>query len=292
MTENKFHGQQTHQLQNKYLSLEYLSNTLRITSLKPSGKQNLFADMGDSSVNTPYGAYNFLGGHRFWHAPEAMPRTYIPDDGIAAMSEIPGGVRIDQAAQEWNNIAKSIEIRLNPERPQVFLHHELRNDGAWPIQAAPWAITMMRHGGIGIFPQAQGNVDDAGLLPNRNLSLWPYTRISDPRLILRDDCILLRGKAALPPLKIGYYNPAGWQGYWIEGLLFVKRFESKPGLSYPDNGCNAETYCGDLCIELESLGALTELHPGQTAAHDETWEIYDSIDQPFIPSEIVEFLSR
>ena len=136
------------------------------------------------------------------------------------------------------------------------------------------------------FPQPQGIVDAAGLLPNRHISIWPYTKINDPRINLRDDCILIKAASALPPVKIGYFNPDGWQGYWIDGTLFVKRYDTNPGASYPDNGCNTETYCNDLFIELESLGPLTKLAPGATITHNETWEIFESLEQSFIPAEV------
>jgi hypothetical protein len=40
---------------------------------------NLFANLGNEGLTTPYGEFHFRGGHRLWHSPEAMPRTYIPD---------------------------------------------------------------------------------------------------------------------------------------------------------------------------------------------------------------------
>jgi len=145
---------------------------------------------------------------------------------------------------------------------------------------------MFRLGGVGIFPQPAENVDDAGLLSNRRLSLWPYTRIDDPRLNLRDDFLLIYAKPDLPPIKLGYFNPQGWLGYWLDDVLFVKRFEARADTSYPDHECNSEFYCNDRFIELESLGPLESVKPGQTLHHSELWEIYESLEVPFIPAHI------
>ncbi|HEY3310243.1 MAG TPA: hypothetical protein VGK00_01270 [Anaerolineales bacterium] len=292
MSHTEFNGWPTHVLENRYFRLETLEASARIVRFTPAGKANLFADLGNESLPTPYGDFYFRGGHRFWHSPEAMPRTYIPDNDGALLSEVPGGLRIDAPAEPWTHIAKSMEVRLNPDRPQVLLRHELRNDGAWTVELAPWALTMLRLGGVGIFPQPQGNTDPAGLLANRQIAIWPYTRLDDPRLTLRDDCLLVRAQPALPPIKIGYFNPQGWQAYWIDGLLFVKRFDSLPGENYPDGGCNTESYCNHKFIELESLGALVKLAPGGTLVHNETWELYDSLDQSFIPEGVRDILSR
>jgi len=293
MTPNNFNGLPIHILENKFVRVETLTTSARIVRLIPAGRPNLFADLGNEKVATPYGDFYFRGGHRLWHSPEHMPRTYIPDTDGATLSEIPGGVRIDQPSETWTHIAKSIEIRLNPDQPQIIVRHEMRNDGAWAVELAPWALSMLRQGGVAIFPQPQGNVDSAGLLANRQISVWPYTRLGgDPRLTLREDCVLVKATPSLPPIKIGYFNPHGWQAYWIDGLLFVKRYETVAGASYPDGGCNTETYCNDKFIELESLGPLTNLAPGATVVHTETWELYDSLEQPFIPAEVIAFLNK
>jgi hypothetical protein len=286
MTIPLFNDLPTHVLENQFLRMETLINSPRIVRLIPAGKSNIFADMGNHFVTTPYGDFYFRGGHRLWHSPEAMPRTYIPDNEGASLSAIPGGIRIDQPTETWTNLAKSIEIRLNSSKPQVMIKHEIRNDGAWTVELSAWALTMLRQGGVAIFPQPQGNLDVAGLLPNRQLAIWPYTRFNDSRLIFGDDCILIHANPALPPIKFGYFNPHGWQAYWIDGILFVKRFETFPGATYPDGGSNTESYCNHQFIELESLSPLTQLKPGSTLVHVETWELYDNLDLPFISPDV------
>ncbi len=292
MLQSEFNGWPTYILENKFVRLEFMAASPRIVRFNPVGKPNMFADLGNEFLTTPHGDFYFRGGHRLWHSPEAMPRTYIPDNDGAVVSEIPGGVRLDQPTEPWTHIAKSIEIRLNPERAQVIVQHELRNDGPWEAELAPWALSMFQLGGVGIFPQPVGNTDPAGLLANRQIAIWPYTKVDDPRLVWRDDCLLIRANSNLPPIKIGYFNPHGWQGYWLDGVLFVKRFDPLPGATFPDGGCNTETYCNHKFIELETLGALGKLAPGATVTHNETWEIYDTLDQPFIPAQVVEFLSK
>ena len=150
---------------------------------------------------------------------------------------------------------------------------------------------MLPQGGTAILPQPVGNTDPYGLLPNRLLVLWPYTTFKDPRLVLRDDFILLHASPVLPPVKLGYASTTGWLAYWREGPLFRKSFDLHPGAAYPDGGCSAEVYCGDRFIELESLGPLVLLAPGMQTQFTETWELYDNLDIPFIPLEIKELLS-
>jgi hypothetical protein len=243
------HAESTRVLENQFLQLEYLANSPRILRFSPKSKTNLFADL-EKTVQTPYGSFYFRGGHRLWHSPEAMPRTYIPDNNGATVREIENGIVIDQPSEAWTHIAKSIEICLDPNQARLVLRHELRNEGAWAVEFAPWALTMFRLGGVAIFPQPAGNMDAAGLLANRHLTLWPYAQLNDPRVMLRDDFVLVHADPKLPPFKFGYLNRHGWMGYWLDGVFFVKKFDIPSEIRpYPDGGCNAESYFNDQFIQ-------------------------------------------
>ncbi len=233
--------------------------------LTPAGKPNLLADLSHiPPISTPYGDFHFHGGHRLWHAPEALPRTYIPDVGEMAITDLPDGVILETQTEPGTGIRKRIEIRLAADKPSATLTHTLINDGLWPVELAPWAITQFRLGGTAILPMPVGNADPAGLLHNRQISLWPYARINDPRLKLDDRFILFKADAMLPPFKIGTFNSSGWLAYWVDGMLFRKTFDVQAGLPHPDNNCNAEMYCGNQFVELESLGPLGKLNPGDS----------------------------
>ena len=83
-----FHGESTRVLENQFVRLEYLVKAPRIVRFAPAGKPNMFADLGKSPIPTPYGDFYFRGGHRLWHSPEAMPRTYIPDNDGAVFYKV------------------------------------------------------------------------------------------------------------------------------------------------------------------------------------------------------------
>jgi hypothetical protein len=282
-----FQGLPTRTLKNDLVSLDYLAGAgPRIVRLSAFGKKNLFADI-PTSVRTPYGDFFFRGGHRLWHAPESLPRTYIPDDDGVSIEELPDGVRLKGLNEKETGITKTIEIHLPIERAAVSLKHILRNDSQYPVALAPWAVTMFRLGGTVILPQPVGNANPNNLLNNRILALWPYSHINDPRLVLRDDFILVHAAPNPSPFKLGYYNPQGWMAYWLDGVLFRKTFDIALGaLTFPDGGCNTETYCNDQFVELESLGPLNSLIAGGEVSLTETWELYPSLDVPFLTDEI------
>lgn len=146
----------TNILQNDFLQLEYAADALRIIGLTPAGKSNLLADLRHQPpIATPYGDFHFRGGHRLWHAPEAMPRTYIPDSTVM-VTKAPNSIALESQTEPGTGIRKRIEIHLAPNRPSVTLTHTLINDGLWAIELAPWTITQFRFGRHSDFAPASG----------------------------------------------------------------------------------------------------------------------------------------
>ncbi len=226
-----FYGYPTRTLANEHIRLDYLTTAgPRIVRLSLVGSSdNLLAEVADITIPTSYGDFHLYGGHRLWHSPEAMPRSYMPDNDAPEIVDLPDGVRLTQAVEPATGIRKSIELRLEPGRPGVTVTHRLENQGTWPVELAPWAITQMRLGGLAVFPQTQGNLDGVGLLANRNLVLWPYTRLADPRLSLNDDyafisadAIFRRSRSAISIVT------AGRATWWPASSLSSVSIHSRP----------------------------------------------------------------
>lgn len=283
MNRGDFYGRETIILANEFFHLECLAEAgPRIVRLIPRWiGENIFAEAPDFVTQTGYGDFHFLGGHRLWIAPESLERTYIPDDrdGVTA-KKVPHGLRLEGNIQRDVHIRKTILIELSPARPFVMIKHAIENCGRSTVRLAPWAITMLRPHSTAILPQQLGTIDKDGFLPNRNFSLWAYSRWDDPRLQLGDQYIKIKADGSKPPFKLGYFNPYGWLAYVFEDTLFVKRFGVRRDEEYPDYGCNAEVYTNDQMIELESLGALVDLKPHEEIVHTETWEVYETENIP------------
>jgi hypothetical protein len=277
---NDFYGHPMGVLQNDLLRLEYLSQAgPRIVRLSLVGSsENLLAETPEVSWETPYGIYHLYGGHRLWSAPEKAGITSQPDDADLQIELIPQGVRLIGARQPAGGLSKILEVRLEAGKPSVSLHHRLINHGDAPVELAPWAITQLPLGGQAILPQPTLPVDSDSLQPNRSLVLWPYTRWCDPRLELGDEIIVVSGIPLTDKFKIGYKNRCGWAGYLRQGIFFGKKFESQEHGRYADLGCNLEIYCDHRCLELETLGPLCTLEPGESLDHEEEWVILTGIE--------------
>lgn len=250
----------------------------RVISLLLNGGENILAELPDFVTKLPDGStFHFYGGHRLWHAPENMPRTYTRDDGPVGILPTKNGLLVTQPVDDQTGIEKSIHLSLVEERARVIVHHKLTNRGLQAVECAPWAITQLKTGGVAILPQS---LEQSGVLPNRSLALWPYTDIANPHVTWGNRHILVRAEMGEMIYKIGFPNPRGWLAYWRAGTLFVKWASYDPQASYYDFNSSSECYCNHRFLELETLAPVTKLEPGASVSHTETWELFAGIDVP------------
>ena len=267
-------------LDNGHVRVEYLLDAgPRISGIYLAGSNENQLARVDLRVPTPHGDYVFRGGHRLWYAPESFPRTYMPDNAPIIVHATSDGVRLEQSAERVFGIDKAIEIHLDANRASMTLVHILQNNSPAPIELAPWAITQLNLGGVAILPQQTTPLDEHGYLPNRHLALWSYTSWNDSRLNLSDRFISVQGDRGLPPCKIGCMNRQGWLAYWRERVLYIKEFTPQPDLPHYDFNCNAEIYCNNQFIELETCAPIVKLEPGQHVTHQEVWHWRAGVDE-------------
>ncbi|MBI2438292.1 MAG: hypothetical protein HYV36_05720 [Lentisphaerae bacterium] len=241
------------------------------------GKENILGEFREQLGGRGEKQWMIRGGHRLWLAPEEKPKTYELDNSPVVVRKIVGGIRVVQPPGRHSHVAKALDITLAERRNEVTISHRLTNKGRKPITLAPWALTVMARRGTAIIPLPEKIPHTARLTSNQNWTLWGYTDFSDPRWTLGSRYLLFRQDPRRGPNKLGIAHRQGWVAYWLKGTLFVKRFAFKEGATYPDQGVNFETFANERILELESLGPLATLRPGQTATHTETWSLHRGI---------------
>lgn len=252
------------------------------------GGHNEFAILPSDSGPVGGDEFRLYGGHRLWHAPEAMPRTYYPDNQPVQVERAPGLLRTTAPIEKTTGIQKQIDILMDGDGPHVCVIHRLFNHSVWPIELAPWALTVCAPGGVGIMPLPPEGEHAANLLPTTSISMWAYTKVTDPRWTWGDRFILLRHDPESDnPQKVGLYSPDGWAAYANREHLFVKTFAVREDAIYPDRGVTTELYTDASILEVETLGPMTRLEPGTTVEHIEDWYLVDSVPQPQNESDVI-----
>ena len=252
------------------------------------GGENILAELPDESKTTELGEFKPWGGHRLWAAPEVLPRTYAPDDQpVEVVVDDALGINLLGAVEAATGIQKSLYLRLDPEGSGLTILHGVTNRSMWEIELAPWALTILKGGGRAILPQEPYRPHSEYLLPARPLVLWHYTDLSDARWTIGPKYIQLATDASKPePQKIGIANHQGWAAYLHGTTLFVKHALHHDGMTYPDFGSSTEAYTAGTFIELETLGPLERLAPGDSAQHVERWHLYDGLEPAVTEADI------
>ncbi len=214
------------------------------------------------------------GGHRLWTAPEDLSVTYHVDNIPVTFSQSPAGeVLLTSYQKEPIQIRKEIALTLG-ESSHVILRHSIFNEGTTDLTLSPWTLTVMAPGGLEIIPQPPLGKHPRDLLPNRKMVLWSYTDLSDPRWNFGTQYITLKQKVGSLPTKLGLAHRQKWVAYLLNYNLFIKSFSFEEGALYPDGGCNFETFSNSEMTEIESLGPLKKVRPGEAVQLREDWYLF------------------
>lgn len=237
--------------------------------------------------------WQIRGGHRFWLAPEDLTRTYFPDNRPVTWEQSgPRTATFTPPPEEEYGVQKAMTLSLAESGTRVEVTLTVANVAKIPTELAPWGPTVLAPGGVEIIPLPPkaphpGHVSNAqspaDFGPNQTLVLWPYFDFADNRWQFGSKFILLRQDSAKGPTKIGLAHREGWVGYVNNGVLFVKRFDYRDSAVYPDRGTRYQTFSNQDMLEMETVGELVMLQPGESATLAESWELYTDI--PSIQSE-------
>ncbi|MBO4694181.1 MAG: hypothetical protein J5659_07330 [Clostridia bacterium] len=227
-----------------------------------------------------------LGGHRIWAAPEEWPLTYTPDDVPVSYIKTDCGAIFTCNASEKAGFEKKLEIIMSNDCANMQVKMSLKNISDKSRDCSIWALSVSTTGGTLVLPM---NTDDTVLLPNRVISVWPYSDIKDYRYELSNKYAVVENTAEERPLKLGFDLKKGISYYFVNGEVFKKQFDTfHDKKSYFDNGCSFETYNCDKFIEIETLGPIETVAPNGEIYHTENWSLYKFDNLDFSSDEAID----
>ncbi|MBI3681782.1 MAG: hypothetical protein HY235_15490 [Acidobacteria bacterium] len=239
-----------------------------------TGGPNVFAEFAREMGKSGEKEWMPRGGSRLWVGPEEKPRTYALDNGPVQIRVAGDTLEATQPVEPETGLQKQIVVKLAATGSRVELIHRIRNASKRTQEFAPWVLTMMAPGGMGItgFPP-RGKHPDV-LPPTNPLVMWAYTDFSDKRWTFTSKYVMLRMDPKNPePQKLGHFNPDTWGAYLVGSNLFLKRTSADPKKTYPDFGCSYETFTNAEFLELETVGPLSKVTPGGSVEHIERWRL-------------------
>jgi hypothetical protein len=239
----------------------------RILALRYGGGPNL---LYEDTTRFKVGAWLLCGGHRFTTAPES-DGSYLPDNRACRTSVEPNQITIVQDFED--GLLRQLQISDDLGGTAFTLRHVLRNCGPRPWHGAAWSITCVPPLGAAVVPGVK--TDPRFWAPPGE----DYAGASDSQWQRVDGCFVIepRGRKG----KVGLSAEPGWLAWLLSDFTLVVRGDARDSNArYPDGGSNIEVYtCADY-LELETLGPLTTLLPGEELAHMEKWAV---LPRPFSP---------
>jgi hypothetical protein len=267
------------------------------------GGENQFYEVAADTGLTGGNDFRLYGGHRLWVSPE-VERTYFPDSRPVNVSRNNNAVVFTAPIEDsppGTRLQKQIEVELNTDGSQATITHRITNHDSLPTSLAPWAPTMLRPGGRAILPLPTRVAMDRDHYQSVGVfGIWSFTDLADSRWVLGTEYMQLK-QLSQPAGRFkeqmgGIYNPAGWGAYFRNGDLFVKRASVIAEARYPDFGCNFQVFTNPEFLELETLGPVCDLQPGESVEHVENWWLFLNVpngeDDAWIRSSVVPLIER
>lgn len=242
---------------------------IRIVFAACDGETNLFYEQPDDLSDgffTPEG-WRLYGGHRMWPAPESdlctapdnLPISWVPEENGVQLTQLPDG---------RTGLQKMLRIQFS-EDGRILLEHSFQNISGHVLSCASWGINSMAAGGVAKieFPLPE----QSSFQPQRAVMLWQDTSLDDPRLSFTKDALTVTHLPLDAFCKLGLFSRSGRVVFENLRQRFTLTFPAVRPERLADHGCNFELYLCRHFMELETLGELVRLMPGDTASHWEAW---------------------
>lgn len=285
-----YHGwANTYRLSNELIEARVVTDIgPRIIDVRRKGGKNLLQPR-DGIGGSGESEYVFRGGWRLWIAPERRETTYALDNSACEAVVHGDTLRVTAPSQPAAGIRKQIDVTLRAGEARLQIVSRILNISDHPVTYAGWSLPVLRPGGRAFVPLDIGSPTAFDAV--RRLILWSYTRMDDPRYRFGNSLIEIDHAKVKPgpakqegrrsdESKIASDSAQGWVAYLLERTLLLKRFPHVADATYPDGGSTIEIYSNKEFLELEHLGPLTTLQPGDEIVLPEDWWLFDDVAIP------------
>lgn len=276
----EYHGwKNAWKLTNGAVDLVLVPSIGRIIRYGKVGGPNVLWENPRMSGKLPFASKDWqnFGGDKLWPAPQSAwgwpPDTEI-DPGEHEVKLLPNGhLLVSGKASEKSGIRFEREVAMDASGSGVRIINRMINSSQKPLRWAIWEIAQVDDPQYALIPASPASIHPDGyyVFPDNKPAVAPETSANTPVTIL-----LSRNKAK--SAKIGSYSERSFAYAWKSGHMFKIEVEGKsaPSAAHSDAGCSQEIYTSpdpDKYVELELLGPVQELKPGERAQQVVRWKL-------------------
>ena len=173
-------------------------------------------------------------------------------------------------------VALERSFKLDESGSHMSCTQTIRNTSEKTVRHYHWSRTFAKGGGISLTPLNPYSRFPKGFLmygPDNTMDFEPDNELN---IRIREGILEIIGTPTHPKLVMDCEK--GWLGYiTLENQLFIKKFKIYSDRPYGDMAAPTASiwYNKDLMCEIEALGPIEILEPGESAAFTEHWYLYD-----------------
>ncbi len=246
-----------------------------------------------SPIDGTFASWSNLGGSKVWPAPQGWggenewpgPPDEVLDAGAWTLRESRDGefIRIELVSPDDPRTGLRITRIFSIPEHGTWMHERIvfRATGARAVTWAPWEVCQIdTRGSVGVADSVI-RVATAGAEPVRLGTWWNEISVdvTDTQVVIPVQDVVA---------KLGFADATGSIDWTTaDGARLALQFTPEPGETYPDGGSRVEVWMqapmehpvpalsglhpDAYVAELEVLGPLRTLHPGDTTSLEITW---------------------
>jgi hypothetical protein len=205
---------------------------------------------------------------------------------MQSLENIPQGIVAAAQRDPDSGLQLHLRIQVDPASPhQLVIYHGFKNHLPQNREIAVWSLLALPAEGTVLlpFPTEPATSTPAASWPG--LQFWPGGTIPPPGMQLDSQGVSL--DLTIEPeswYKLGTRSSTGriiWHG--TEHPSFSVTSPRIPEVLYPEGGCDLTLYRRDGIAELENVGPLTTITPGETLWLSLTLELHEKEGLPMTP---------
>jgi len=236
---------------------------------------------GESPLHVSH-EYEYFGVRTWFFEPVQTAESGLPALQPAAAEKLgPLSLRLIGAPEEKSGLQLIMEISLDQKAPVLKIRHGFKNLRREQRRIAAWALNV-------IDPDRGVGVTRWRTEGRRSFLFWPATDPDEKGIHLGEKALSLDYRI-LPLhgwLKIGTNTDAGWVAYVWDGHALKSSVAHVPSAEYPEDGgtitffnSTPEVFEGKPRFgEIENVGPLSDLLPGNTLWMEQTLEIVSNLE--------------
>ncbi len=183
--------------------------------------------------------------------------------------------RLTSVKDEATGVQLVRDFELDAKTSKLLCRQTIRNISGERKYYCHWSRTMALGNGIVLAPLSEPRRFPAGYVmygPGSSILFNP----KDRNIRIRGGFVEVLGPPAEP--KLGMDSHAGWFCYLTRNdLMFLKRYPTYPERAYNEIAALTISiwYNGTTMCELEPIGPMEVIEPGQSASFAEQWYLFD-----------------